>query len=143
MTGFIMKFLSEGSINLFALSSVFFTLILRDDLILSHVPILYFQRPTSFSRLQFMLLRPLPILLRQHCQLSKRGFSSDPLHYNQRPAQFSTMTSRTICKEVADLSDSQVEAWFNSFDTVMTDCDGVLWIGINYFPQSNTFIFTI
>lgn len=46
------------------------------------------------------------------------------------------MTSRTICKEVADLSDSQVEAWFNSFDTVMTDCDGVLWIGSEPIPGS-------
>ena len=41
------------------------------------------------------------------------------------------MASNTICKEVSQLPDEQVKAWFNSFDTVMTDCDGVLWIG-NY-----------
>ena len=23
----------------------------------------------------------------------------------------------------------QVKDWINSFDTVMTDCDGVLWVG--------------
>ena len=39
------------------------------------------------------------------------------------------MTTRTICKEVSQLSDDQVRDWINSFDTVMTDCDGVLWIG--------------
>jgi len=39
------------------------------------------------------------------------------------------MASSAICKEVRDLSDEQVKTWFNSFDTVMTDCDGVLWIG--------------
>lgn len=39
------------------------------------------------------------------------------------------MTTRTICKEVSQLSDDQVRTWINSFDTVMTDCDGVLWIG--------------
>ena len=43
------------------------------------------------------------------------------------------MASSAICKEVRDLSDEQVKTWFNSFDTVMTDCDGVLWIG-NYSP---------
>ena len=34
-----------------------------------------------------------------------------------------------VCKEVSSMSDSEVSTWFNSFDTVMTDCDGVLWVG--------------
>ena len=40
---------------------------------------------------------------------------------------FSKMAS--VCKEVSSMSDSEVSTWFNSFDTVMTDCDGVLWVG--------------
>lgn len=27
------------------------------------------------------------------------------------------------------MTDQQVRDWINSFDTVMTDCDGVLWVG--------------
>jgi len=45
------------------------------------------------------------------------------------------MTS-PVCKEVASLSDSEVSAWINSFDTVMTDCDGVLWVGAEPIPGS-------
>jgi len=40
------------------------------------------------------------------------------------------------CKEVSKLSDAQVAEWFNSFDTVMTDCDGVLWVGAEAIPGS-------
>ncbi len=29
-----------------------------------------------------------------------------------------------------------VQEWVNSFDTVMTDCDGVLWIGGEAIPGS-------
>ena len=46
-----------------------------------------------------------------------------------------TMTS-PVCKEVASLSDSEVSDWINSFDTVMTDCDGVLWVGAEPIPGS-------
>jgi len=34
------------------------------------------------------------------------------------------------------MSDSEVSTWFNSFDTVMTDCDGVLWVGAEPIPGS-------
>ena len=27
------------------------------------------------------------------------------------------------------MTDTEVSTWFDSFDTVMTDCDGVLWVG--------------
>jgi len=47
----------------------------------------------------------------------------------QIPAKFSKNFSKMSCKEVSKLSDSEVADWFNSFDTVMTDCDGVLWVG--------------
>jgi len=40
------------------------------------------------------------------------------------------------CKEVSKLSDAEVTNWFNSFDTVMTDCDGVLWVGAEAIPGS-------
>ena len=40
------------------------------------------------------------------------------------------------CNEVSKLSDAQVANWFNSFDTVMTDCDGVLWVGAEAIPGS-------
>jgi len=33
------------------------------------------------------------------------------------------------CQEVRSMSDDEVKSWINSFDTVMTDCDGVLWVG--------------
>jgi len=47
---------------------------------------------------------------------------------------FSRMTS--VCKEVSSMSDSEVSTWFKSFDTVMTDCDGVLWVGAEPIPGS-------
>ena len=45
-------------------------------------------------------------------------------------------TLNMACKEVSKLSDTQVREWFNSFDTVMTDCDGVLWVGAEAIPGS-------
>ena len=33
------------------------------------------------------------------------------------------------CKEIDTLTNSEVSAFLNSFDTVLTDCDGVLWRG--------------
>lgn len=40
------------------------------------------------------------------------------------------------CKEVASMTDQQVREWVSSFDTVMTDCDGVLWVGGDPIPGS-------
>jgi phosphoglycolate phosphatase len=40
------------------------------------------------------------------------------------------------CQEVGKMSDDQVRDWVNSFDTVMTDCDGVLWVGAEAIPGS-------
>lgn len=40
---------------------------------------------------------------------------------------FSNMAS--VCREVSSMTDTEVSTWFDSFDTVMTDCDGVLWVG--------------
>jgi len=40
------------------------------------------------------------------------------------------------CQEVAKMTDQQVRDWVNSFDTVMTDCDGVLWVGADPIPGS-------
>jgi len=34
------------------------------------------------------------------------------------------------------MTDQDVADWFNSFDTVMTDCDGVLWVGSEPIPGS-------
>jgi len=39
------------------------------------------------------------------------------------------MASVKPCQEVRSMSDDEVKSWINSFDTVMTDCDGVLWVG--------------
>jgi len=44
------------------------------------------------------------------------------------------------CQEVSLLSDAEVAAWINSFDTVMTDCDGVLWVGGDPIPGSPAMI---
>jgi len=40
------------------------------------------------------------------------------------------------CQEVAKMTDQEVRDWVNSFDTVMTDCDGVLWVGADPIPGS-------
>lgn len=40
------------------------------------------------------------------------------------------------CREVAQMSDEEVKKWIESFDTVMTDCDGVLWVGGDALPGS-------
>jgi len=34
------------------------------------------------------------------------------------------------------MTDQEVRDWVNSFDTVMTDCDGVLWVGADPIPGS-------
>ena len=35
------------------------------------------------------------------------------------------------CQEITSLSETDVKSFFDSFDTVLTDCDGVLWKGNN------------
>lgn len=46
--------------------------------------------------------------------------------------------------QLSSLSETEIKTWINSFDTVLTDCDGVLWIFNNILNQSvdtiNTFI---
>jgi len=53
-----------------------------------------------------------------------------------KPLSSQLHTLNMACKEVSKLSDTQVREWFNSFDTVMTDCDGVLWVGAEAIPGS-------
>ena len=33
------------------------------------------------------------------------------------------------CRELPSLSSSELDSFLSSFDVVMTDCDGVLWVG--------------
>ena len=40
------------------------------------------------------------------------------------------------CQDLTELSLQDQKAFFNSFDTVLTDCDGVLWSGNNPIPGS-------
>ena len=38
--------------------------------------------------------------------------------------------SRTMaCQDLASMSPTEVKTFFDSYDTVLTDCDGVLWKG--------------
>ena len=37
--------------------------------------------------------------------------------------------SSVSCKEIGSMSPSELDDFLNSFDTVLTDCDGVLWTG--------------
>ena len=39
-------------------------------------------------------------------------------------------------QEFNNMSDAEVAEWVESFDTVMTDCDGVLWVGGVAIPGS-------
>jgi len=40
--------------------------------------------------------------------------------------------SRTMaCQDLASMSPTEVKTFFDSYDTVLTDCDGVLWKGNN------------
>jgi len=43
---------------------------------------------------------------------------------------------RMACTEVSGMQPQQIKEWFDSFDTVMTDCDGVLWTGAEAIPGS-------
>jgi ribonucleotide monophosphatase NagD (HAD superfamily) len=33
------------------------------------------------------------------------------------------------CQDLASMSPTEVKSFFDSYDTVLTDCDGVLWKG--------------
>jgi len=46
------------------------------------------------------------------------------------------LSNMASCKKVSALQKEQVQSWFESFDTVMTDCDGVLWVGSEPIPGS-------
>ena len=37
--------------------------------------------------------------------------------------------SSVSCKEIGSMSHSELDDFLKSFDTVLTDCDGVLWTG--------------
>ena len=37
--------------------------------------------------------------------------------------------SSVSCNEIGSMSQSELDDFLNSFDTVLTDCDGVLWTG--------------
>jgi len=41
----------------------------------------------------------------------------------------SVSSFKMACTRVSSMTDEQVKDWIGSFDTVMTDCDGVLWVG--------------
>lgn len=57
----------------------------------------------------------------------KNIFKTSSFTYLNKIRSSSRMVS--VCKEVSSMTDSEVSTWFDSFDTVMTDCDGVLWVG--------------
>lgn len=41
---------------------------------------------------------------------------------------------------LASLSATEIKEWINSFDTVLTDCDGVIWVDNNTLPQATDVI---
>eukprot|EP00092_Neocalanus_flemingeri_P022465 GFUD01024364.1.p1 GENE.GFUD01024364.1~~GFUD01024364.1.p1 ORF type:complete len:341 (-),score=100.67 GFUD01024364.1:92-1114(-) len=43
-------------------------------------------------------------------------------------------------REFGSMTDAEVAAWLESFDTVMTDCDGVLWVGGVAIPGSTEMV---
>ncbi len=58
----------------------------------------------------------------------KNIFKTSSFTYlNSKIKSFTRMVS--VCKEDSSMTDSEVSTWFDSFDTVMPDCDGVLWVG--------------
>jgi len=58
----------------------------------------------------------------------KNIFKISTFTYLNSKIRSSTRMMR-VCKEVSSMTDLEVSTWFDSFDTVMTDCDGVLWVG--------------
>jgi len=69
-----------------------------------------------------------------------KGNTYNRLHGLKKTKTFVTFPTRACstmpCREVAQMSDDEVKKWVNSFDTVMTDCDGVLWVGGEAVPGS-------
>ena len=57
--------------------------------------------------------------------------------------KFTTLfqTASMACKELSKASSEEVQAFFKSFDTVLLDCDGVLWRGPNSIPGEQTWNF--
>jgi len=56
-----------------------------------------------------------------------KTYNTLPLNSLLRPV--TSLAKMASCTPVADMTDDQVKSWLDSFDTVMTDCDGVLWVG--------------
>ena len=57
--------------------------------------------------------------------------------------RFQVLNSKMACKDLVNLPKGDQVAFFNSFDTVLTDCDGVLWSGNTPIPGNSRFDFTI
>jgi len=56
-----------------------------------------------------------------------KTYNTLPINSLLRPV--TSLAKMASCTPVADMTDDQVKSWLDSFDTVMTDCDGVLWVG--------------
>lgn len=59
-------------------------------------------------------------------------------------ARFSKRLLSTMYKNsgtnLASLSATEIKEWLNSFDTVLTDCDGVIWVDNNTLPHATEVI---
>ena len=64
-------------------------------------------------------------MLGQQKSVAFRQFTSD---------SFIFKSSNMVCKEISKLPADEVKAFFDSFDTVLADCDGVLWRGPEAIP---------
>ena len=67
------------------------------------------------------------------CEI-KFTFKSPFLYHQQKNHlcnifQFQVLNSKMACKDLVNLPKGDQLAFFDSFDTVLTDCDGVLWSG--------------
>ncbi|XP_030029593.1 glycerol-3-phosphate phosphatase isoform X1 [Manduca sexta] len=69
-------------------------------------------------------------------KLSSNINSRDTQIYIQRNLGFTSKMFKSAVLNLHEASHDQVQEFLNSFDTVLTDCDGVLWIDNNAIPGS-------
>ena len=99
----------------------------------------------SCTKFQKNIHRSVCVLESCACELESPSnhlfISAEKITYATFFIQFQVLNSKMACKDLVNLPKGDQHAFFDSFDTVLTDCDGVLWSGNTPIPGNSRFDF--